>query len=79
MLVDWSQNDRAKTTVAAYSLRCRERPWVSTPLHWEEVERLASDGDAEAVRFEAADVLTRVAEHGDLFAPVLEVVQQLPE
>jgi len=79
VLVDWSQNDRAKTTVAAYSLRCRERPWVSTPLHWEEVERLASDGDAEAVRFEAADVLTRVAEHGDLFAPVLELQQELPE
>jgi len=78
VLVDWSQNDRAKTTVAAYSLRCRERPWVSTPLHWEEVERLASDGDAEAVRFEAADVIERVAEHGDLFAPVLELEQELP-
>jgi bifunctional non-homologous end joining protein LigD len=78
VLVDWSQNDRAKTTVAAYSLRCRERPWVSTPLDWEEVERLASDGDAEAVRFEAADAVARVAEHGDLFAPVLELEQELP-
>ena len=79
VLVDWSQNDRAKTTVAAYSLRCRPRPWVSTPLRWEEVEELADDGDPESVRFEAADVLARVDEHGDLFAPVLELEQELPE
>ena len=79
VLVDWSQNDRAKTTVAAYSLRCRERPWVSTPLHWEEVEGLERDGDPDAVRFEAGDVLERVEEHGDLFAPVLELEQELPE
>ena len=79
VLVDWSQNDRAKTTVAAYSLRCRPRPWVSTPLHWDEVESLAAEGDPEAVRFEVADVLARVEEHGDLFAPVLELRQELPE
>ncbi|MGH2951773.1 MAG: non-homologous end-joining DNA ligase, partial [Solirubrobacterales bacterium] len=79
VLVDWSQNDRAKTTVAAYSLRCRPRPWVSTPLGWEEVEELAEDGDPESVRFEVADVLARVEEHGDLFAPVLELKQKLPK
>ena len=79
VLVDWSQNDRAKTTVAVYSLRCRERPWVSTPLHWEEVEDLAADGDPESVRFEAAAALERIDAHGDLFAPVLEVEQKLPE
>jgi bifunctional non-homologous end joining protein LigD len=79
VLVDWSQNDYSKTTVAVYSLRCRERPWVSTPLHWEEVERLAKDEDPEAIRFEAGDVLERVKEHGDLFAPVLELEQELPE
>jgi bifunctional non-homologous end joining protein LigD len=79
VLVDWSQNDRSKTTVAVYSLRCRERPWVSTPLRWEEVEALADDGDPDAVRFEAAEALERVEEHGDLFAPVLELEQELPE
>jgi bifunctional non-homologous end joining protein LigD len=79
VLVDWSQNDRAKTTVAVYSLRCRPRPWVSTPLRWEEVEELADAGDPESVRFEAADVLARVDEHGDLFAPVLELEQKLPD
>jgi bifunctional non-homologous end joining protein LigD len=79
VLVDWSQNDRAKTTVAVYSLRCRERPWASTPLRWEEVETLAADGDPESVRFEAAGVLERIDAHGDLFAPVLELEQELPE
>jgi bifunctional non-homologous end joining protein LigD len=79
VLVDWSQNDFSKTTVAVYSLRCRDRPWASTPLLWEEVEALADDGDPEAVRFEAGEVLERVAEHGDLFAPVLELKQKLPD
>ncbi|HSI80695.1 MAG TPA: non-homologous end-joining DNA ligase [Solirubrobacterales bacterium] len=78
VLVDWGQNDRAKTTVAVYSLRCRERPWVSTPLTWDEVEALAEEGDPEAVRFEAADVIERIDDHGDLFAPVLELEQALP-
>ena len=79
VLVDWSQNDRAKTTVAVYSLRCRERPWASTPLRWEEVEALAAGGDPESVRFEGAAVLERIDAHGDLFAPVLELEQELPE
>lgn len=79
VLVDWSQNDRSKTTVAVYSLRCRERPWASTPLSWEEVEALADDGDPDSVRFEAGEVLERIDEHGDLFAPVLELEQELPE
>lgn len=78
VLVDWSQNDYSKTTVAVYSLRCRERPWASTPLRWEEVEALADGGDPDSVRFEAAEVLERVAEHGDLFAGVLELEQELP-
>ncbi len=79
VLVDWSQNDRAKTTVAVYSLRCRDRPWASTPLLWEELEELADDGDPDSVRFEAEQVLERVAAHGDLFAPVLELRQRLPD
>jgi bifunctional non-homologous end joining protein LigD len=75
VLIDWSQNDEHKTTVAVYSLRARERPTVSTPLLWEEVE----SADPGALVFEAADVLERVAEHGDLFAPVVEQEQRLPE
>ncbi len=76
VFVDWSQNVRHKTTVGVYSLRARVRPWVSTPVTWDEVEACA-DGRTE-LRFEAADVLDRVDTLGDLFAPVLEVRQELP-
>ena len=74
VLIDWSQNDEHKTTVSVYSLRARERPTVSTPLDWDEVEA----GDPEALVFEAADVLERVDDRGDLFAPAVELEQQLP-
>jgi bifunctional non-homologous end joining protein LigD len=76
VLVDWSQNTRSKTTVAVYSLRARERPTVSTPITWDEVEAGAA-GDDELI-FETGDVLARIEEHGDLFAPVLELEQSLP-
>jgi bifunctional non-homologous end joining protein LigD len=76
VFVDWSQNDSFKTTVCAYSLRIGERPTVSTPVSWEEVEACAG-GELELV-FEAADVLARVAEIGDLFEPVLTTEQHLP-
>jgi bifunctional non-homologous end joining protein LigD len=78
VLVDWSQNDEHKTTVCAYSLRARERPTVSTPLRWEEVEAVAASGEPERLAFTSDDVLARVAEHGDLFAPVEELRQELP-
>jgi bifunctional non-homologous end joining protein LigD len=79
VFVDWSQNDRAKTTVAVYSLRARERPTVSTPLTWDEVTDAADDGDPESLRFDTPQVLDRIERHGDLFAPVLELRQKLPE
>ena len=41
VFVDWSQNDRHKTTVNVYSLRAMERPTVSTPLTWDEVSDIA--------------------------------------
>jgi bifunctional non-homologous end joining protein LigD len=66
IFVDWSQNNPAKTTVAPYSLRAKAAPTVSTPLTWAEVER------GGHISFTAEDVLARVAEHGDLFAPVLD-------
>ena len=78
VFVDWSQNDRAKTTVAVYSLRAREHPTASTPLLWDEVEAAAESGDADSLRFEASALLDRIDEHGDLFAPVLERKQKLP-
>jgi bifunctional non-homologous end joining protein LigD len=79
VFVDWSQNDRAKTTVAVYSLRNREHPTVSTPVSWKEVEKALKAKDPDLLRFEAPDVLKRVKKHGDLFAPVLELKQRLPK
>src|SRR5215213_5343362 len=79
VFVDWSQNDEHKTTVAAYSLRAKDRPTVSTPLDWEEVEAVTESRDADDLAFTSADVLERVTEHGDLFAPVEELEQPLPD
>lgn len=65
--LDWSQNSASKTTVSPYSLRGRERPWVAAPITWDEVAEGAEDPLAlEQLTF--AQVLDRVAEHGDLFA-----------
>ncbi len=79
VFVDWSQNHQRKTTIAVYSLRAREHPTASTPIAWEEVEAAADSGDGSALIFEAGEVLERIEQHGDLFAPVLELEQELPE
>lgn len=79
VLVDWSQNDEHKTTVSVYSLRARERPTVSTPVTWEEVERVHRKKDPSLVVFEASQVLQRVEQMGDLFEPVQALKQKLPE
>jgi len=75
VFVDWSQNSRHKTTIAVYSLRALDRPTVSTPVTWDEV---AAGAGGEPLSFEAADVLARVAELGDLFAPTATIEQTLP-
>jgi bifunctional non-homologous end joining protein LigD len=79
IFVDWSQNDRHKTTIAVYSLRAREHPTVSTPISWDEVERALKKKDAARLVFEAKDVLARVEKMGDLFEPVLRLQQKLPQ
>jgi bifunctional non-homologous end joining protein LigD len=78
VLVDWSQNDVHKTTVTVYSVRARPRPTVSTPLLWEEVQRCHSERNPSLLTFETEQVLARIAEHGDLFADVVTLTQQLP-
>jgi bifunctional non-homologous end joining protein LigD len=78
VLVDWSQNDRHKTTVCVYSLRAREHPTVSAPVRWPEVEAAAAKRDPRLLTFEANQVVQRWKQHGDLFAPVLELQQELP-
>jgi bifunctional non-homologous end joining protein LigD len=79
VFVDWSQNDEHKTTVAVYSLRAREHPTVSTPVTWEEVERALKKKDANLLVFEARQTVARMEKLGDLFAPVLELEQRLPD
>ncbi len=78
VLIDWSQNDRNKTTVCVYSLRATERPTASTPIEWDEVRTALRKGDPSLLAFEAGTVLERVTERGDLFAPVLSLAQGLP-
>jgi len=70
VLLDWSQNTAAKTTISPYSLRGREQPWVAAPRTWEEVEAGAERPDSlRQLDFEA--VLKRVERDGDIFADLL--------
>ncbi len=78
VFVDWSQNDRHKTTVCAYSMRGKERPMVSTPVTWDEVSDALDGKDPDALTFEAPDVLDRIGQVGDVYLPNLELEQELP-
>jgi bifunctional non-homologous end joining protein LigD len=78
VFIDWSQNDRAKTTVAVYSMRATESPQVSTPVRWVEIERALALESTDVLRFDPKTVLARVAKYGDLFKPVLDLRQDLP-
>jgi bifunctional non-homologous end joining protein LigD len=79
IFVDWSQNDEHKTTVSVYALRARERPTVSTPVTWDEVEHCHRKKDPKLLVFETRETLARVEKLGDLFAPLLELKQKLPK
>ena len=76
VFIDWSQNDEKKTTVSVYSLRAKDRPTVSTPVTWKEVE--AAVRQKKPLSFDSVAVLRRVEKQGDLFAPVLTLQQKLP-
>ena len=79
VLVDWSQNADHKTTVSVYSLRAkRERPYVSMPVTWEELESAVRRKNADALYFGPAAALKRLEDQGDLFTPVLKLKQKLP-
>ena len=69
VLIDWSQNHAAKTTIAPYSLRAQPVPSVSTPLTWEEVGA-GADGRVDGLRFLAPEVIERIKLRGDLMAPL---------
>ncbi len=78
VLVDWSQNDEHKTTVTVYSVRARERPTVSAPVSWEEIQRCHDSGDPDLLVIDTDQVLARVAADGDPFASLLSLRQTLP-
>lgn len=78
VFIDWSQNDEHKTTVSVYSLRAKERPSVSTPVTWPEVESVYKQQNPQLIDFDCRQILERVKLHGDLFSPVLSIEQQLP-
>ncbi|MFL6119352.1 hypothetical protein [Actinophytocola sp.] len=69
VLIDWSQNNPAKTTIAPYSLRGRTHPTVSTPVTWDEVRACRQP---EQLVFTADDVLDRVEARGDLLADLAD-------
>ena len=79
VFVDWSQNDEHKTTVNVYSLRAKDKPTVSTPVTWEEVENALKKKDPKLLVFPSHRVLKRVEKLGDLFEPVENVKQKLPK
>ncbi|MFB6889569.1 non-homologous end-joining DNA ligase [Kitasatospora sp. NPDC056327] len=75
VLVDWSQNAAKKTTAGPYTVRAQERPTVSTPLTWAELD---GAGSAEELVFTIADVPGRVEARGDLLAPLLDPARARP-
>ena len=78
VLVDWSQNTERKSMICVYSVRATERPTVSTPVEWSEVQEALHSGHPGALSFQMSEVLERIDQRGDLFAPVLTMRQHLP-
>lgn len=78
VFINWSQNDASLTMVCVYSLRAREKPHVSFPLSWQELEELATAGDPEMLQVLPDEAVRRVEEMGDLFREVLTRKQKLP-
>lgn len=80
VFIDWSQNNEHKTTVSVYSLRAKsDRPYVSAPISWAELESALRSKDPRKLYFEAEQALNRFKKLGDLFGPVLSLKQRLPE
>jgi bifunctional non-homologous end joining protein LigD len=78
VFINWEQNDSKKTMICVYSLRAREKPIVSFPLAWRELENLAGEDDPEKLQVIYSEALSRVETQGDLFHEVLVKQQQLP-
>jgi len=78
VFINWSQNDASKTMICVYSLRAREKPFVSFPLEWKELEDLTGRGDPEGLQLAHSEAVSRAEKKGDLFREVLVKEQKLP-
>jgi len=78
VFINWSQNDPSKTMICVYSLRAREKPFVSFPLEWSELENVDWHGDPEKLQVMHAEAVSRTEKMGDLFREVLVKEQKLP-
>ena len=78
VFINWSQNDPAKTMICVYSLRARERPLVSFPLSWKELEKAAAQRDPGKLEVTHSEAVKRAEKNGDLFSEVLVKKQRLP-
>ncbi len=78
VFINWSQNDSSKTMVCVYSLRAREKPFVSFPLAWEELENSAGQGDPEKLQVMHSEAVNRAEKKGDLFRDLIVKKQKLP-
>ena len=78
VFINWSQNDSKKTMICVYSLRAREKPLVSFPITWKELENLAGLGDPEKLEVLHSEAVSRAEKNGDLFSEVLTKKQRLP-
>jgi bifunctional non-homologous end joining protein LigD len=78
VFINWSQNDSSKTMICVYSLRAREKPYVSFPLEWKELETLAAQNDPEKLQVTHSEAVTMAKKKGDLFQEVLTKKQKLP-
>jgi bifunctional non-homologous end joining protein LigD len=77
VFINWSQNGASKTMISVYSLRARERPIVSFPVDWKDLENDGL-GDPERLQITHSEALSRVEKKGDLFREVLVKEQRLP-
>lgn len=78
IMIDYAQNSLGRTTAAAYSVRARPGAPVSAPLSWDEV-RAGSRGKLTPASFTIETMPARIARLGDLYAPVLDTPQKLPD
>ncbi len=78
VFINWEQNDAKKTMICIYSLRAREKPFVSFPLAWRELENLAGQKHPGKLQVLHSEAVNRAEKQGDLFREVLVKQQKLP-